>query len=285
MTRAEISVAESHFLTLPTNPHFARQGVHATNGKSHDAHSTANDNNPPTPQDICTPPPYTGGSNKQSKLSMTSTREGDLKGTTIKGGTRVASPTARFFHPPSKPPIPHNSPFRWRKGKTSTSCPTRGPTRHKFTTHSTRGSNKQTKLYQDSTARGNCRERRSGGGTRVASPNSALLSSLHKTDSRQFPLSAKQKKNEHKLHSNRERETTRPCPQYKRHPTTQQHSNDDDGQQQLSNTGTEKPLPKNHRQTNQGPQKKDIKARTLKERGCEFSYLPKTTQHSKGKRI
>jgi len=31
--------------------------------------------------------------------------------------------------------------------------------------------------------------------------------------------------------------------------------------------------------------KKDIKARTLKERGCEFSYLPKTTQHSKGKRI
>ena len=47
----------------------------------------------------------------------------------------------------------------------------------------------------------------------MASPNSALLSSLHKTDSRQFPLSAKQKKNEHKLHSNRERETTRPCPQ------------------------------------------------------------------------
>ena len=210
---------------------------------------------------------------------------GGLEGNDDQGGTRVASPTARCFHPPSKTPIPHNSPFRWRKGKTSTSCPTRGPTRHKFTTHSTRGSNKQTKLYQDSTARGNCRERRSGGGTRVASPNSALLSSLHKTDSRQFPLSAKQKKNEHKLHSNRERETTRPCPQYKRHPTTQQHSNDDDGQQQLSNTGTEKPLPKNHRQTNQGPQKKDIKARTLKERGCEFSYLPKTTQHSKGKRI
>jgi hypothetical protein len=137
---------------------------------------------------------------------MTSTREGDLKGTTIKGGTRVASPTARCFHPPSKTPIPHNSPFRWRKGKTSTSCPTRGPTRHKFTTRSTRGSNKQTKLYQDSTARGNCRERRSGG-TRVANPNSALLSSLHKTDSRQFPLSAKQKKNKHKLHSNKERES------------------------------------------------------------------------------
>jgi hypothetical protein len=131
---------------------------------------------------------------------------GGLEGNDDQGGTRVASPTARCFHPPSKTPIPHNSPFRWRKGKTSTSCPTRGPTRHKFTTHSTRGSNKQTKLYQDSTARGNCRERRSGGGTRVASPNSALLSSLHKTDSRQFPLSAKQKKNEHKLHSNRERE-------------------------------------------------------------------------------
>jgi len=158
-----------------------------------------------------------------------------------------------------------------RKNKHKLSDPR--ATRHKFTTHSTRGSNKQTKLYQDSTARGNCRERRSGGGTRVASPNSALLSSLHKTDSRQFPLSAKQKKNEHKLHSNREREPTRPCPQCKRHPTTQQHSNDDDGQRQLSNTGTEKPLPKNHRQTNQGPQKKDIKARTLKERGCEFSLL------------
>ena len=142
---------------------------------------------------------------------------GGLEGNDDQGGTRVASPTARCFHPPSKTPIPHNSPFRWRKGKTSTSCPTRGPTRHKFTTHSTRGSNKQTKLYQDSTARGNCREQRSGG-TRVANPNSALLSSLHKTDSRQFPLSAKQKKNNHKLHSNKEREPTRPCPQYKRHP-------------------------------------------------------------------
>jgi hypothetical protein len=127
VTRAEISVAESHFLTLPTNPHFARQGVHATNAKSHDAHSTTNDNNPPTPQDKCTPPPYTGGSNKQRKLSMTSTREGDLKGNDDQGGTRVASPTTRCFHPPSKTPIPHNSPFRWRKGKTSTSFPTRGP--------------------------------------------------------------------------------------------------------------------------------------------------------------
>jgi hypothetical protein len=284
VTRAEISVAESHFLTLPTNPHFARQGVHATNGKSHDAHSTANDNNPPTPQDICTPPPYTGGSNKQSKLSMTSTREGDLKGTTIKGGTRVASPTARCFHPPSKPPIPHNSPFRWRKGKTSTSCPTRGPEDTNSLPIPQEGQTNKpsfTKTQLQGEIVGNDDQ----GGTRVASPNSALLSSLHKTDSRQFPLSAKQKKNEHKLHSNREREPTRPCPQYKRHPTAQQHSNDDDGQGQLSNTGTEKPLPKNHRQTNQGPQKKDIKARTLKERGCEFSYLPKTTRHSQGKRI
>jgi hypothetical protein len=72
---------------------------------------------------------------------------GGLEGNGDQGGTRVASPTARCFHPPSKTPIPHNSPFRWRKGKTSTSCPTRGPTRHKFTTHSTRGSNKQTKLF------------------------------------------------------------------------------------------------------------------------------------------
>jgi hypothetical protein len=125
VTRAEISVAESHFLTLPTNPHFARQGVHATNGKSHDAHSTANDNNPPTPQDICTPPPYTGGSNKQSKLSMTSTREGDLKGTTIKGnddrgGLGWPIPTARCFHPSTRP-IPDNFPFQQSKRKTITS--------------------------------------------------------------------------------------------------------------------------------------------------------------------
>lgn len=52
---------------------------------------------------------------------------GGLEGNDDQGGTRVASPTARCFHPPSKTPIPHNSPFRWRKGKTSTSCPTRGP--------------------------------------------------------------------------------------------------------------------------------------------------------------
>ena len=209
---------------------------------------------------------------------------GGLEGNDDQGGTRVASPTARCFHPPSKPPIPHNSPFRWRKGKTSTSCPTRGPEDTNSLPIPQEGQTNKpsfTKTQLQGEIVGNDDQ----GGTRVASPNSALLSSLHKTDSRQFPLSAKQKKNEHKLHSNRERETTRPCPQYKRHPTTQQHSNDDDGQRQLSNTGTEKPLPKSHRQTNQGPQKKDIKARTLKERGCEFSYLPKTTRHSKGKRI
>jgi hypothetical protein len=267
-----------------TNPHFARQGVHATNGKSHDAHSTANDNNPPTPQDICTPPPYTGGSNKQSKLSMTSTREGDLKGTTIKGGLGWPVQQRAAFIPPPKHRFPTIPPSDGEKEKQAQVVRPEGPQDTNSLPIPTRGSNKQTKLYQDSTARGNCREQRSGG-TRVANPNSALLSSLHKTDSRQFPLSAKQKKNNHKLHSNKEREPTRPCPQYKRHPTTQQHSNDDDGQRQLSNTGTEKPLPKNHRQTNQGPQKKDIKARTLKERGCEFSYLPKTTRHSKGKRI
>ena len=51
---------------------------------------------------------------------------GGIEGNDDQGGTRVASPTARCFHP-SKTLIPHNSPFRWRKGKTSTSCPTRGP--------------------------------------------------------------------------------------------------------------------------------------------------------------
>jgi hypothetical protein len=78
VTRIKISIVESHFLALPTNPHFTRQGVHATNGKSHDAHNTTNDNNPPTPQDKYTPPPYTGGSDKESKFSTTSTREGGL---------------------------------------------------------------------------------------------------------------------------------------------------------------------------------------------------------------
>lgn len=284
MTRAEISVAESHFLTLPTNPHFARQGVHATNGKSHDAHSTANDNNPPTPQDICTPPPYTGGSNKQSKLSMTSTREGDLKGTTIKGGLGWPVQQRAAFIPPPKRRFPTIPPSDGEKEKQAQVVRPEGPQDTNSLPIPQEGQTNKpsfTKTQLQGEIVGNDDQ----GGTRVASPNSALLSSLHKTDSRQFPLSAKQKKNEHKLHSNRERETTRPCPQYKRHPTTQQHSNDDDGQRQLSNTGTEKPLPKSHRQTNQGPQKKDIKARTLKERGCEFSYLPKTTQHSKGKRI
>lgn len=284
MTRAEISVAESHFLTLPTNPHFARQGVHATNGKSHDAHSTANDNNPPTPQDICTPPPYTGGSNKQSKLSMTSTREGDLKGTTIKGGLGWPVQQRAAFIPPPKHRFPTIPPSDGEKEKQAQVVRPEGPQDTNSLPIPQEGQTNKpsfTKTQLQGEIVGNDDQ----GGTRVASPNSALLSSLHKTDSRQFPLSAKQKKNNHKLHSNKEREPTRPCPQYKRHPTTQQHSNDDDGQQQLSNTGTEKPLPKNHRQTNQGPQKKDIKARTLKERGCEFSYLPKTTRHSQGKRI
>ena len=67
-----------------------------------------------------TPPPYTGGSNKQSKLSMTSTREGDLKGTTIKGGLGWPVPTARCFHPSTRP-IPDNFPFQQSKRKTSTS--------------------------------------------------------------------------------------------------------------------------------------------------------------------
>lgn len=127
MTRAEISVAESHFLTLPTNPHFARQGVHATNGKSHDAHSTANDNNPPTPQDICTPPPYTGGSNKQSKLSMTSTREGDLKGTTIKGGLGWPVQQRAAFIPPPKHRFPTIPPSDGEKEKQAQVVRPEGP--------------------------------------------------------------------------------------------------------------------------------------------------------------
>jgi hypothetical protein len=117
VTRAEISIVENHFLTLPTNPHFARQGVHATNGKSHDAHNTANDNNPPTPQDICTPSPYTGGSNKQSKLSMTSTREGDLKGTTIKGGLGWPVQQRATFIPPPKHRFPTIPPSDGEKEK------------------------------------------------------------------------------------------------------------------------------------------------------------------------
>jgi hypothetical protein len=117
MTRAEISVVESHFLMLPTNPHFARQGVHATNGKYHDAQSTTNDNNPPTPQDICTPPPYTGGSNKQSKLSMTSTREGDLKGTTINGGLGWRVQQRTSFIPPPKHRFPTIPPSDGEKEK------------------------------------------------------------------------------------------------------------------------------------------------------------------------
>lgn len=210
---------------------------------------------------------------------------GGLEGNDDQGGTRVASPTARCFHPPSKTPIPHNSPFRWRKGKTSTSCPTRGPTRHKFTTHSTRGSNKQTKLYQDSTARGNCRERRSGGGLGWPVPTARCFHPSTRPIPDNFPFQQSKRKTSTSYIQTERESPPALAPQYKRHPTTQQHSNDDDGQRQLSNTGTEKPLPKNHRQTNQGPQKKDIKARTLKERGCEFSYLPKTTRHSQGKRI
>lgn len=215
---------------------------------------------------------------------MTSTREGDLKGTTIKGGLGWPVQQRAAFIPPPKHRFPTIPPSDGEKEKQAQVVRPEGPQDTNSLPIPQEGQTNKpsfTKTQLQGEIVGNDDQ----GGTRVASPNSALLSSLHKTDSRQFPLSAKQKKNEHKLHSNRERETTRPCPQYKRHPTTQQHSNDDDGQRQLSNTGTEKPLPKNHRQTNQGPQKKDIKARTLKERGCEFSYLPKTTRHSQGKRI
>ena len=154
-------------------------------------------NSLPIPQEVQT-----------NKPSFTKTQlQGEIVGNDDQGGLGWPVPTARCFHPSTRP-IPDNFPFQQSKRKTSTS--------------------------------------------------------YIQTERESPPALA---------------------PQYKRHPTTQQHSNDDDGQRQLSNTGTEKPLPKNHRQTNQGPQKKDIKARTLKERGCEFSYLPKTTRHSKGKRI
>ena len=154
-------------------------------------------NSLPIPQEVQT-----------NKPSFTKTQlQGEIVGNDDQGGLGWPVPTARCFHPSTRP-IPDNFPFQQSKRKTSTS--------------------------------------------------------YIQTERESPPALA---------------------PQYKRHPATQQHSNDDDGQRQLSNTSTEKPLPKNHRQTNQGPQKKDIKARTLKERGCEFSYLPKTTRHSKGKRI
>lgn len=215
---------------------------------------------------------------------MTSTREGDLKGTTIKGGLGWPVQQRAAFIPPPKHRFPTIPPSDGEKEKQAQVVRPEGPQDTNSLPIPQEGQTNKPS-FTKTQLQGEIVGNDDRGGTRVANPNSALLSSLHKTDSRQFPLSAKQKKNNHKLHSNKEREPTRPCPQYKRHPTTQQHSNDDDGQRQLSNTGTEKPLPKNHRQTNQGPQKKDIKARTLKERGCEFSYLPKTTRHSKGKRI
>jgi hypothetical protein len=284
VTRAEISVAESHFLTLPTNPHFARQGVHATNGKSHDAHSTANDNNPPTPQDICTPPPYTGGSNKQSKLSMTSTREGDLKGTTIKGGLGWPVQQRAAFIPPPKHRFPTIPPSDGEKEKQAQVVRPEGPQDTNSLPIPQEGQTNKpsfTKTQLQGEIVGN--DDRGGLGWPVPTARCFHPSTRPIPDN--FPFQQSKRKTSTSYIQTEEREPTRPCPQYKRHPTTQQHSNDDDGQRQLSNTGTEKPLPKNHRQTNQGPQKKDIKARTLKERGCEFSYLPKTTRHSKGKRI
>jgi hypothetical protein len=185
----------------------------------------------------------------------------------------VASPTARCFHP-SKTSIPHNSPFRWRKGKISTGCLTQGPQDTNSLPIPQEGQTNKAR-FTKTQLQGEIVGNDGPGGTRVASPNSVLLSSLHKTDSRQFPLSAKQKKNEHKLYSNRERDPTLPFPHYKRHPTAQHHSHDDDGQRQLSNAGTEKPLPKNHRRTNQGPKKKEIKALASKKDVSSLTY-PKT---------
>ena len=284
MTRAEISVAESHFLTLPTNPHFARQGVHATNGKSHDAHSTANDNNPPTPQDICTPPPYTGGSNKQSKLSMTSTREGDLKGTTIKGGLGWPVQQRAAFIPPPKHRFPTIPPSDGEKEKQAQVFRPEGPQDTNSLPIPQEGQTNKpsfTKTQLQGETVGNDDQ----GGLGWPVPTARCFHPSTRPIPDNFPFQQSKRKTITSYIQTKRESPPALCPQYKRHPTTQQHSNDDDGQQQLSNTGTEKPLPKNHRQTNQGPQKKDIKARTLKERGCEFSYLPKTTRHSKGKRI
>ena len=92
--------------------------------------------------------------------------KGEIVGNDDRGGLGWPIPTARCFHPSTRP-IPDNFPFQQSKRKTITSYI-------------------QTK--------------------------------------RESPL--------------------RPCPQYTRHPSTQQHSNDDDGQRQLSNTGTDNSLPK-----------------------------------------
>ena len=195
---------------------------------------------------------------------------GGLEGNDDQGGTRVASPTARCFHPPSKTPIPHNSPFRWReKEKQAQVVRPEGPQDTNSLPIPQEGqTNKPT--FTKTQLQGEIVGNDDQGGLGWPVPTARCFHPSTRPIPDNFPF----------RQSKRKTSTS-----YKRHPTTQQHSNDDDGQRQLSNTGTEKPLPKIHRQTNQGPQKKDIKARTLKERGCEFSYLPKTTRHSQGKRI
>jgi hypothetical protein len=146
---------------------------------------------------------------------------GGLEGNDDQGGTRVASPTARCFHPPSKPPIPHNSPFRWRKGKTSTSCPTRGPEDTNSLPIPQEGQTNKpsfTKTQLQGEIVGNDDQ----GGTRVASPNSALLSSPPQDRFPTIsPFSKAKEKRAQVTFKQREREPTRPCPQYKRHPMAQ----------------------------------------------------------------
>ena len=210
---------------------------------------------------------------------------GGLEGNDDQGGTRVASPTARCFHPPSKTPIPHNSPFRWekRKNKHKLSDPRAHKTQIHYPFHKRVKTNKPsfTKTQLQGEIVGN--DDRGGLGWPIPTARCFHPSTRPIPDN--FPFQQSKRKTITSYIQTKRESPPALAPSTNDNPTTQQHSNDDDGQRQLSNTGTEKPLPKNHRQTNQGPQKKDIKARTLKERGCEFSYLPKTTRHSKGKRI
>lgn len=137
---------------------------------------------------------------------MTSTREGDLKGTTIKGGLGWPVQQRAAFIPPPKHRFPTIPPSDGEKEKQAQVVRPEGPQDTNSLPIPQEGQTNKpsfTKTQLQGEIVGNDDQ----GGTRVASPNSALLSSLHKTDSRQFPLSAKQKKNEHKLHSNKERES------------------------------------------------------------------------------
>jgi hypothetical protein len=84
------------------------------------------------PQTTTTLPPHKTyalpqGSNKQSKLSMTSTREGDLKGTTIKGGLGWPVQQRAAFIPPPKHRFPTIPPSDGEKEKQAQVVRPEGP--------------------------------------------------------------------------------------------------------------------------------------------------------------